>query len=378
MTTDWTFPLQCLAKLLVPLGLIGQATDFTNVQYDNGHGTTLHAYLAKPSNFNASKTYPAAVVLHAWNGMGEEPVYFADLLAEQGYIVIAPDMFRNLATCELNIPWNVATVLLTPQDRIDGDVDAAISYLTSEAVGNVDSTMVFSGPGFCFGGSQALTLSIRRAMAGTVSLYGANINELQDASNDALWGELGVLDTQVLGIYGRDDGAPTPQEATGFQAALTARNIKNTVTIYDGVGHAFVNPQDHKSGMTQAVTAWNQVVAFMNGIVVASSSVGAAARRELDYEKHSHAHASAKVSRTSWAWIWDHTMDFFQRKGHFGHGHTHHHGHATHNDPSALRIAKEEQDDSVSGRGLNSPASASDRKNVQQSIRGKSMLDAHA
>ena len=37
-----------------------------------------------------------------------------------------------------------------------------------------------SGPGFCFGGSQALELSMRRPTAGTVVLYGSSIDGLQE------------------------------------------------------------------------------------------------------------------------------------------------------------------------------------------------------
>ncbi|CAB9512456.1 K01061 carboxymethylenebutenolidase [Seminavis robusta] len=315
MSLDCSKALQFLARCLIPLGLIGQATDFTNVSYDNGQGKTLHAYLAKPPDYmnDPTKKYPGAVILHAWNGMSEEPVYFADLLARQGYVVIAPDLFRNIATSEINIPWNIATTLSTPQHRMDQDVDAAISYLTG-SVQNVDSTRVFSGPGFCFGGSQALNLSIRRAMAGTITLYGANIDGLQDPNNNDLWGELGIRETQVLGIYGADDGAPTPDEARGFESALNTRNIGNTVTIYDGVGHAFVSPKNHRAGQSQAVEAWNQVVSVMNGVV---SSGAGLSRRELD--RPAHHNNLQRTNRPSWAWLWDHTMDMFQGKGHFSH-----------------------------------------------------------
>jgi carboxymethylenebutenolidase len=325
---DYTAALRFVARFLVSLGLIGEATDFTNVSYDNGQGQTLHAYLAKPPNYQPTQSYPAAVVLHAWNGMSEEPVYFADLLAQQGFIVIAPDLFRNVATCEVNLPWNIATTLLTPQDRMDSDIDAAITYLTGSVEG-VDSSRVLSGPGFCFGGSQALNLSIRRVMAGTITLYGANIDELQDAQNNDLWGELGKFRTKVLGIYGADDGNPSPDEATAFQRALSARNITNTVTIYDGVGHAFVNPEDHRSGIPQPVEAWNQVVSFMKGIASTGNGVS---RRALDLR------AKSVYRGASWSWIFDHTLDLFRRNGHFSH--LRHGGHHHNNKPPAAKLAQ--------------------------------------
>ena len=110
--------------------------------------------------------------------------------------------------------------------------------------------------------------------------------------------------------YGADDGNPNPDEAKGFQKALTARNIANTVTIYNGVGHAFVNPKDHRSGMPQAVDVWKQVISFMNETV---SSGKVLTRRAQDLR------AMSKCKGSSWAWIWDHTKDVFQGKGHFSH-----------------------------------------------------------
>lgn len=327
MGYDFSVSLQWLAKLLVPLGIIGKATDFTNVFYLNAKGVTLHAYLKYPPNFDSTQTYPAALVLHSWNGMSEEPLYFADLLSEQGYIVLAPDLFRNVATCETNIPWNIWTVSTTPQERIDEDVDAALNYLT-HTIGNVDKSRVFSGPGFCFGGTQAVTLSIRRPMAGTISLYGAGIDMLQDGTKDKKWANLGADKTEVLGIYGGDDNRPSPETALGFESAMTLRGISNTVTIYEGVSHAFVNPVDHSNGEQQAVDAWDQVLDFMN-------TAAGVSRRILDVSEAPAQLDYHQLSRSSLSWMWDHAMDFFYDKGHFGHGSEHRSKHAAHSDPAA-------------------------------------------
>ena len=308
---DCSLPLQYLSKLLIPLGVLRAATDYTNVFYHNEDGKTLHAYLALPTDYDANKTYPAAMVFHAWNGMSQEPVYFADLLAEEGYIALAPDLFRNVATCETNIPWNVVNTIVTPQDRMDEDIDMALEYLSTL---NVDTSVTFSGPGFCFGGSQALNLGVRRPMAGTISLYGASTTAaLQNPDDDSAWGNLGAGGTQVLGIYGEEDGRPSPEEALGFASAMNARGIINTVTIYEDVGHAFVNPEDHSRGMMQARDAWDQVVDFLS-----DQSRRRHKSRELDLLNS--APLKSSVGRSSWAWLWDHTMDFFYGKGHFAHG----------------------------------------------------------
>ena len=118
-----------LTQILVLLGVLSPVTDLANVAYEAGDGTTLHAYLATPETGCASGC-PAAIVFHAWNGLSEEPLYFADQLAEQGYVALAPDLFRGSANAPAALlPWNIFTTIATPQERMDADVDAAISYL---------------------------------------------------------------------------------------------------------------------------------------------------------------------------------------------------------------------------------------------------------
>jgi dienelactone hydrolase len=49
-----------------------------------------------------------------------------------------------------------------------------------------------------------------------------------------------------------------------FERSLQQLNIPHTVTIYDGVGHAFLKSENiHTAG--PARDAWQQMVAFLNG-----------------------------------------------------------------------------------------------------------------
>jgi hypothetical protein len=126
------------------------ATQFTNVKYSNVDGVTLHGYLATPTAAAAKSgpdgKIPAALVFHAWNGMSEEAVFFADRLAAEGYYALAPDLFRNTAAKGMNILWNMVNVIGTPQSRMDKDSDAALTYLRS--LSEVDTDKIISGPGF--------------------------------------------------------------------------------------------------------------------------------------------------------------------------------------------------------------------------------------
>ena len=209
-------------------GAVWPATDFTNTEYPGPDGTTLHAYVAAPT-LAAGQKAPAAIVFHAWNGMSEEPVYFADRLAEAGYFAIAPDLFRNVASDEGNILRNIVNVINADQEQMNADADAALGYLQSRD--DVNASHVVSGPGFCFGGAQSIIFATRHPTAATVTCYGSNIRNFANADSSN-WGYLGS--SPVLGIYGELDTRPAPAEAEAFGAALEKRGAAVNVSIYDG------------------------------------------------------------------------------------------------------------------------------------------------
>lgn len=305
-----------VGRLGVLLGVLRSATEFTNVEYPSSGdgGTTLHAYLATPPDYDASKEYPTAIVLHAWNGMSNEPVYFADLLAAEGYVALAPDLFRGVAAESLLIPWNILSVVLAPQDRMDADVDDAIAWLASTTSSSEDE--VVSGPGFCFGGSQALELARRRPVRATVSLYGSSVSELNADTSDEDWGLLGSS-SPVLAIFGEEDGAPTPEAATAFAEALEARGVEHfNVTVYPGVGHAFVNPEDHALGNQQAVDAWDQTTTFLSEVAAGVYDADTAAAADRKRTRREVAERRPRPYRHGLSWIEDHVTDYLYGKGH--------------------------------------------------------------
>ena len=74
--------------------------------------------------------------------------------------------------------------------------------------------------------------------------------------------ELGALKGPVLGIFGEQDRAPSPEQAGAFKTALETKGIKNQVTVYPGVGHAFLN-SENISQAGPAGTAWKELLTFL-------------------------------------------------------------------------------------------------------------------
>ena len=223
----------------------------TNVTYRSEDGTTIRSYLARPS---APGPYPAVIMIHEWWGLNQDVASLADALAAEGFVVLAADAHRGeLAT---SVPAAIALNQRTPQDRIAADLDAALDYLRAHEA--VDPRRI-AVMGFCFGGRQAMHLGIRATgLAGVITLYGSGL-----VTEPALLGNM-AGNGPVLGIFGERDASIPLRDVQRFTEALEAIGAQATVTVYPGVGHAFVNSSTFRDD-GPAGRAWNRVVAFLKG-----------------------------------------------------------------------------------------------------------------
>ncbi|MDJ0754518.1 MAG: dienelactone hydrolase family protein [Ardenticatenaceae bacterium] len=226
-----------------------QVADNTNVDYAEVDGQQLRGYLATP---DTPGPHPAVLLIHEWWGLNHGMTVLADALAAEGYVVFAPDVYRgNLAQ---TVPYALWLRLGTPTDDVYADVDSALTWLRSRE--DVEPERVAS-MGFCFGGGHSLQLGMRQSenLALTIMYYGAVVTE-PDLLRPLVDGQ------PVLGIFGAEDTSIPTQEVLEFEAALNSLNIENEITIYDGVGHAFLTEENYNEAGA-AGDAWQQTLAFL-------------------------------------------------------------------------------------------------------------------
>lgn len=246
-----------LAGVLVIAGIIvydsqfpaERVSDLTNVTYTGADGETLRGYLAVPPG---GGKHPGVVMIHEFYGLNESIVKKADLLAQQGFVVLAPDAYRGKTTSL--VPRAIWLTVTTPRPQIDADVDAAYAFLTAQE--SIDSART-GVVGFCFGGTQALRLGTRNPnLAANVIFYGSGLITEPD--------QLGALGESgpVLGIFGETDNSIPLEEVSAFEQAMSQRSITHTVTVYPGVGHAFVSYEGLDSP-GPARQAWEEMLAFL-------------------------------------------------------------------------------------------------------------------
>ena len=258
----------------------------TTISGLNG-GPDVRAYLAKPEG---DGPFPAVIMIHEFYGLNEAIVSMADLLAEQGYIVVAPDTFRGSSTAW--IPRAIYQVIKTKPEDVNTDLDSVYAWLESQADVDTRRTAI---AGFCYGGRTSLLYSLHNnKLATTVVFYGSSETDPE---------VLKMLPGPVLGIFGGADQSIPLEEVDAFDRGLEAAGIPHQITIYDGQPHAFVHDADGiKAGGAQG-DAWNEMLVFLeenlknktsqNGIVSSSEYHPSFAWRYYALLVYEHAFGSA-------------------------------------------------------------------------------------
>lgn len=238
------------AGIIIFDSLFGTNTaEFTNVTYTDQDGTELIGYLAQPEG---EGPFPGVLLIHEWWGLNEGMTILADALAAEGYVVLAPDAYRGNVTAAF--PRALWLRLTTPEEQVFNDVDASLAHLMS--LENVDTERLAS-MGFCFGGGHSLQLGMRQSenLPLTIIYYGAVVTD-PDLLRPLTEGQ------GVLGVFGEEDQSIPVDGVLEFEAAMNSLNIPNEVTIYEGVGHAFLTEENYNQPGA-AGEAWQQTLQFL-------------------------------------------------------------------------------------------------------------------
>lgn len=252
-----------LALLFLVLGLVlfvagSIAVDFaigrdritavTNTVIPGTNGNPdVRAYVATPQG---SGPFPVVIMIHEFFGLNESIVGKANGLAEEGYLVVAPDTFRGSTTGW--VPHAIYQVITTPAERVNQDLDSVYAWIAAQPNAAASQTGVV---GFCYGGRAALSYSLHNdRLAATVIFYGSPETDPQ---------VLRSLPGPVLGIFGGADNSIPLEEVRAFDAALDQAGIPNEVTVYEGQPHAFVTSIEAiRAGGVQG-QAWEQMLGFL-------------------------------------------------------------------------------------------------------------------
>jgi carboxymethylenebutenolidase len=210
---------------------------------------TVSAYLALP---DSPGPHPALVVIHEWWGLNDWVKEQAQRFAEQGYVALAVDLYRGKVAYDPNLAHELSRGL--PQDQAVRDLKAAFNYLAARPDVRHDK---IGSVGWCMGGGLSLLLAVNESkLAACVVNYGSLPTDKD---------EIQRIQAPVLGIFGAEDRGIPPSAVEAFEGAMKAAQKSIDVKIYDGAGHAFMNP-NNKLGYREAAAndAWARTLAFLN------------------------------------------------------------------------------------------------------------------
>ena len=240
-----------LAGSIIVDGLLGrgrvEAVTNTTIPGANG-GPDVRAYVAKPQG---SGPFPTVIMIHEFYGLNANITEKAEGLAQEGYLVIAPDTFRGSSTAW--VPRAIFQVITNDADQVNQDLDSVYQWLIAQS--DVDAERVAT-LGFCYGGRASLGYSLHNnRLAATVIFYGSPVTEPE---------VLRSLPGPVLGIFGGADNSIPTEEVKDFEAALAKAGIPNEITIYEGQPHAFITSMEAvRAGGVQG-EAWAQMLNFLD------------------------------------------------------------------------------------------------------------------
>lgn len=238
-------PLSIFVDSLIGRNRVKNLTN-TIISSEN-NSPDVRAYVATPEG---DGPFPTMIMIHEFYGLNERLISKADLLAEEGYLVVVPDTFRGSTTAW--IPRAIYQVINTKQEDVNADLDSVYAWLESQP--DVDANRI-GILGFCYGGRVSLLYSLyNQNMATTVIFYGSSETDPEILKN---------LSGPVLGIFGGADASIPLEEVTALENGLEQAGIPHQISIYKNQPHAFmVDADEIKAGGAQG-EAWTEMLTFL-------------------------------------------------------------------------------------------------------------------
>ena len=217
--------------------------------------TVFEGYVAR----NASLDDPRGTVLivHDWSGMDDYEMRRADMLAAQGYIAVALDVYgRDAVTESMQDFQRLSGALYGDRDtfraRLLGAIEAA-----GDLPGVDDDDMVLIG--YCFGGAAVLEAARAGAdVDGFVSFHGGlGTPEGQDWS-------MASDDAPVLFLHGSADPVSGMADLAAQLDELQAAGIPHSAEIFGGARHSFTvwGSRDYDLGADTG--SWTHLLRFLD------------------------------------------------------------------------------------------------------------------
>jgi carboxymethylenebutenolidase len=227
------------------------------VELEN-NGRTLYNFVVYPEIAEKAKVI---IVIHENRGLNDWARRFADELASEGFIAIAPDLLSSTIegkakTSDFESSDDARTALykLDP-NQVTSDLDATFEYAKSIAAGNGQVSVV----GFCWGGSQSFRYATHNPGLEEAFVFYGTAPKQSD--------ELVKIEIPVYGFYAGNDARVNATLPT-TEMQMKALGKFYTYDIYEGGGHGFMRsgaqPDASEGNKMARQKAWKDLLEVLN------------------------------------------------------------------------------------------------------------------
>lgn len=233
MTTRFWLSL-CLALSMFAASTAAAKVSGREVEYRSGD-TVLKGYLAEKAGVKGKR--PAVLVVHEWWGHNEYARKRARMLAEQGYVALAVDMFGDGKTAQHpDDAGKFAGEAMKNKGVGEARFNAALDFIKKQP--SVDPARI-AAIGYCFGGGVVLHMARQGAdLKGVVSFHGSLATDSP--------AEAGAVKARVLVFNGDEDKMIPPEQVAAFKDEMGKAGASFRYVGYPGVMHSFTNPDADK------------------------------------------------------------------------------------------------------------------------------------
>ncbi|MEM8707644.1 MAG: dienelactone hydrolase family protein [Actinomycetota bacterium] len=215
-------------------------------------GDNARGYLAVPDGGSG----PGVLVIQEWWGLNPQMRGTADHLAENGFVALAPDLYRGelAGHDEMDKAGHLMSSL--PAERAAADMSLAVDALRAHASTTGES---IGAVGFCMGGMLTMMVAALRgdAISAAVPFYGYPTGDEPDWSG---------LTAVVRGHFCEEDDFFPSAGARDLEARLQDLGKDVQITFHDA-GHAFMNETDpfgiHDAELSAQL--WPEIIEFLHG-----------------------------------------------------------------------------------------------------------------
>lgn len=233
------------------------------VAVQSASGEFVNAYLARPTG---PGPFPGVVLFHHRPGWDEWYKETTRRFAHHGYLAICPDLYFRYGHGEPDdVAARVRAAGDVPDEHVVADGLGAVAFLRAQPA----CTGKIGLFGTCSGGRHALLTACQGGnVDAVVDAWGGRVvmapEDLNDRYPVAPIDLTGQLPCPLLGLFGEEDRAPSPEEVAQHAAALEEHGKDYEFHMYADAGHGiFYYDKPAMYRAEQALDGWAKVWQFL-------------------------------------------------------------------------------------------------------------------